>query len=113
MFTLTFRSASPPPTESTRTASFELARLVRSQAAKTVSHPSSLVRAVSSETLSVGAYASMPHSLRKSLTAWPQFAALPPTPSTNSRPARARRSTRASASRSTTAASTARQMSPA
>ena len=39
----------------------------------TVSHPSSLVRAVNSETLSVGAYASKPASLRKSLTAWPQL----------------------------------------
>ena len=44
----------PPPTENTNTASLSLARLVRSQAAKTVSQPSSLVRAVSSETLSTG-----------------------------------------------------------
>src|ERR1043165_1600240 len=32
----------------------------------------------------------MPHSLRKSFTAWPQLPALPPTPRKNSRPSRAR-----------------------
>ena len=37
-----------------------------SQAAKTVSHPSSLVRAVSSATLSVGAYASKPGPIARS-----------------------------------------------
>ena len=49
------RSRSPPPTESTRTRSLSLRRLPRSHSTKTVSQPSSLVRAVSSETLSVGA----------------------------------------------------------
>src|SRR5262249_35011085 len=52
MLALTLRTASPPPTENTNTASLLLALLVRSQVAKTVSQPSSLVRAVSSETLS-------------------------------------------------------------
>ena len=42
-------------TEKTRTPSRALSRLVFSHAANTVSQPSSLVRAVSSETLSVGA----------------------------------------------------------
>ena len=46
---------SPPPTERTRSASLSFARLVLSQAAKTPAQPSSFVRAVSSETLSVGA----------------------------------------------------------
>ena len=68
MFMDTLRSASPPPTENTRIASFAFARLTSSQPVKIVSQPSSLARAVSSETLSTGAYASMPHSLRKSLT---------------------------------------------
>src|SRR5512135_3571823 len=36
----------------------------------------------------------MPHSFLKSLTAWLQLAALPPTPSRNSRPPRARSATR-------------------
>ena len=62
----------------------------RSHAANTVSQPSSLVRAVSSDTLSVGVYASKPASLRKSLTACEQLPALPPTPRKNSRPPRAR-----------------------
>ena len=44
----------PPPTDNTRIASFSLSRLPLSQSAKTEDHPSSLVRAVSSETLSVG-----------------------------------------------------------
>src|SRR6266702_931521 len=51
MFGLTFFSRLPPPTENTNTASLADARLVRSQAANTVSQPSSLVRAVSSDTL--------------------------------------------------------------
>ena len=42
-----------------------------SHSQKQVSHPSSFTRAVSSLTLSVGAYASNPQILRKSLTAWP------------------------------------------
>jgi hypothetical protein len=50
-----FFSRSPPPTEKTNTASFSFDRLVSSHAAKTVGQPSSFVRAVSSETLSVGA----------------------------------------------------------
>lgn len=45
----------PPPTEKTKTASPARALLPASQVAKTVSHPSSLVLAVSSNTLSVGA----------------------------------------------------------
>ena len=63
-----------------------------SQLEKQVSQPSSLTRAVSSETLSVGAYASKPHSLRKSLTAWPAWPAEPPTPRMKSRPPPARTS---------------------
>src|SRR6478672_4136483 len=51
---LTLRSASPPPTENIRIASSPSSRLVSSQAAKTLSQPSSLVRAVNSETLSIG-----------------------------------------------------------
>ena len=47
--------SSPPPTEKTMMASLSLALEISSQAEKVVSHPSSLVRAVSSETLSVGA----------------------------------------------------------
>ena len=40
----------------------------------------------------------MPHSLRKSLTAWLQLPALPPTPRKNSRPPRSRSATSSSAS---------------
>src|SRR6188474_800385 len=54
-FGLTFFSRLPPPTDNTRIASFPLSRLPLSHSAKTEGHPSSLVRAVSSETLSVGA----------------------------------------------------------
>src|SRR5438477_4500674 len=54
-FGLTFFSRLPPPTENTRIASFPLSRLPLSHSAKTEGHPSSLVRAVNSETLSVGA----------------------------------------------------------
>ena len=68
-FTETLCARFPPPTEKTRIASREDRREVRSQASKLVSQPSSFVRAVSSATLSVGAYASKAHSLRKSLTA--------------------------------------------
>ena len=50
-----FRSASPPPTEKTSTASSGPSRETSSQAENEVSQPSSLVRAVSSLTLSVGA----------------------------------------------------------
>ena len=53
--TLTLRSASPPPTEKTKIASLLEMRLTSSQPVKTVSHPSSFVRAVNSETLSTGA----------------------------------------------------------
>ena len=44
----------PPPTENIKSASSASSRLVSSQAAKTLSQPSSLVRAVNSETLSIG-----------------------------------------------------------
>ena len=46
MLALTLRSASPPPTDNTNIASLPLAWLVPSQAAKTGSQPSSLVRAM-------------------------------------------------------------------
>ena len=59
---------------------------ILSQFSKTVSHPSSLVLAVNSETLSVGAYVSIPQSFLKSLTAWLAFPALPPTPNINNLP---------------------------
>ena len=49
MFADTFRSASPPPTEKTRTPSPGRTRDVSSQAENVVSQPSSLVRAVSSD----------------------------------------------------------------
>ena len=65
-------------------------REVRSHASKLVSQPSSFVRAVSSATLSVGAYASKSQSLRKSLTACDAWPAPPPTPRMNSRPPRSR-----------------------
>src|SRR5829696_3214763 len=51
--------------------------------------------------LSVGAYASNRASLRKSLTAWDAFAALPPTPRMNSRPPPSRAETSRSSSRPT------------
>src|SRR4030095_6248080 len=89
-FGLTFFSRLPPPTDKTKIASLSLSRLPLSHSVKTEGHPSSLVRAVSSETLSVGAYASIPASLRKSFTAWEAFAALPPTPRMKNRPPRAR-----------------------
>src|SRR5208337_2574056 len=84
-FGLTLRSTSPPPTENTSTASRAANLLVFSQPSKTVAQPSSFVRAVSSETLSVGAYASIPAIFRKSFTACDAFAALPPPPKTSPR----------------------------
>jgi hypothetical protein len=54
-FGLTFFSTLPPPTDNTRIASFALSRLPLSHSTKTDGHPSSFVRAVSSDTLSVGA----------------------------------------------------------
>ena len=53
--TLVFSGRLPPPTERTKIRSFSFKRLPSSQLAKAVSQPSSLMRAVSSETLSVGA----------------------------------------------------------
>ena len=73
----------------------------RSHALNTVSQPSSLILAVSSDTLSVGAYASNPHNLRKSLTACPACPAEPPTPRMKSRPPRARTSASPAATAST------------
>src|SRR5690348_12896269 len=52
---LTFFSRLPPPTDNTRTPSRDCSRLVRSQLSNIVGQPSSLVRAVNSDTLSVGA----------------------------------------------------------
>jgi hypothetical protein len=52
---LTFFSRLPPPTEEMKSASLGLSGLVSNQSTKTLSQLSSLVRAVSSETLSVGA----------------------------------------------------------
>ena len=76
-----------------------------SQFANEVSQPSSLMRAVSSETLSVGAYDSKWAILRKSLTACPALPALPPTPRMNSRPPLSRTFTISSMIRFTTAVS--------
>ena len=45
----------PPPTDIIKIASLEFKLLTFNQLAKTLSHPSSLILAVSSETLSVGA----------------------------------------------------------
>jgi hypothetical protein len=55
MFGDTLRSRSPPPTEKTNRASSTPRREPSSQPENTVSQPSSLARAVSSDTLSVGA----------------------------------------------------------
>ena len=55
MFGLTFFSRFPPPTEKIRMASLALPRLTLIHSENTVGQPSSLVRAVSSETVSVGA----------------------------------------------------------
>ena len=54
-FGLTFFSRFPPPTEKMSNPSFALMRLPLSHSLKTVAQPSSFVRAVNSETLSVGA----------------------------------------------------------
>jgi len=51
----TFFSAFPPPTDKISSASPPLMREPSSHLEKTVSHPSSFTRAVSSDTLSVGA----------------------------------------------------------
>src|SRR5258706_7817843 len=111
MLTLTFFSRLPPPTLKTRTPSPARSRETRSHSTKQVSHPSSFTRAVSSLTLSVGAYASNAHSLRKSLTACPACPALPPTPRMNSRPPPARTPASPSATASTLAASSPRMTS--
>src|SRR6266446_256223 len=97
MLALTFRSMLPPPTERTRTASRACNRPTSNHDANTECQPSSLIRAVNSEMLSVGEYASIPVSLRKSLTACEALAALPPTPMMNRRPARWRTVTRRAA----------------
>src|SRR5581483_649640 len=112
-FTLTFFSALPPPTENTSRPSMSDRRLPRSQAANAVSQPSSLMRAVSSETLSVGAYASKTQILRKSLTAWPAWPAPPPTPRMNRRPPASRTAASPAAIASICPASSARMMSTA
>src|SRR5579871_873256 len=105
MLGLTLCSRSPPPTERMSSASRAERWLVRSQASKTVCQPSSLVRAVSSETLSLGAYASIFASLRKSLTACEALPALPPTPRMNKRPPLSRVCARRCAARSMTSVS--------
>ena len=66
--------------------SVDLSLLPFSHSTKTEAQPSSLVLAVSSDTLSVGASDSIPAIFRKSFTAWEAFAALPPTPRKNKRP---------------------------
>src|SRR5262249_38767075 len=91
IFVETLRSTSPPPTEKIRIASSGDRLLTSSQPEKIVSQPSSFARAVSSDTLSTGLYAWIPHSLRKSFTAWLQLPALPPTPSRKRRPLRSLR----------------------
>jgi hypothetical protein len=53
-FGLTFFSRLPPPTEKIRRVSSGRKRLLRSQLSKTPAQPSSLVRAVSSGTFSLG-----------------------------------------------------------
>ncbi len=50
-----FFSTLPPPTENTNSVSAFASREPRSHSTNTLAHPSSLMRAVSSETLSVGA----------------------------------------------------------
>src|SRR6202158_5239810 len=105
MLTETFFSRLPPPTEKTRTPSRELILEPSSHAAKQVSQPSSLARAVSSETLSVGAYASKPQILRKSFTACPACPAEPPTPRLKRRPPPSRAAPRPTASFSIESAS--------
>src|SRR5438309_268612 len=97
--TLTLRSGSPPPTEKISTQSRSVSRLPASHLASDESQPSSLIRAVNSETLSTGVYASRPAIFRKSFTACEALAALPPTPRMKSRPPAARTSTSTSRSR--------------
>src|ERR1035438_18993 len=104
-FGLTWFSRLPPPTEKISRGSALPSRLARSQPSKIPAQPSSLVRAVSSPTLSVGAYASSPQILRKSLTACDALAALPPTPRMKSRPPPARQAASVAARRSTAATS--------
>ena len=82
-FLLIFFFLLPPPTDKTKIKSLGFNLLIFNHSAKTVSHPSSLVLAVNSATLSVGVYASIPTIFLKSFTAWEQFAALPPTPRKN------------------------------
>ena len=55
IFGLIFFYKSPPPTEKIKSISVDFNLLVFNHSEKTVDHPSSLVRAVSSDTLSVGA----------------------------------------------------------
>src|SRR5258708_7815224 len=93
-FTDTFFSRLPPPTEKMRTPSSFRRRDTLSHSEKHVSQPSSFTRAVSSETLSVGVYASKPQILRKSFTAWLAWPAEPPTPRMKRRPPRALTSAR-------------------
>ena len=88
--TLTGGSIEPPPTENTNRQSPARKRDARSQFAYAVSQPSSLIRAVSSETLSETQYASKPASLRKSHVACEAWPAPPPEPQKNSRPPRSR-----------------------
>ena len=54
MFTLTFFFKFPPPTENTKIPSLDFKLQFLSQFEYEVSHPSSLILAVSSETLSDG-----------------------------------------------------------
>src|SRR5260370_12169149 len=76
-FGLTFFSRFPPPTENTNSASCVLRRLTFSHSTKTVSQPSSFVRAVNSDPLSVRPYHSTPPIFPKSFTPSHQ---LPPPP---------------------------------
>ena len=76
----------PPPTENTNRPSFSLKREEISQLLYAVSQPSSLVRAVNSETLSVMQYDSKLHSFLKSHVACDAWPAPPPEPAKNSLP---------------------------
>jgi hypothetical protein len=78
-----FFSSLPPPTEKTNTQSLALNLLICSQLIKVTSHPSSLTRAVNSDILSYGAYASILQSFLKSQTAWEAWPAPPPEPIKN------------------------------
>src|SRR5262245_22081943 len=99
--TLMPRSTSPPPTENANRQSSPRRREALSQSAYDDCQPSSLIRAVSSDTLSVTEYDSMSQSLRKSQAAWDAWPAPPPDPHRKSLPPRAR----VAASTSTTASS--------